>query len=143
MFSVVVAAVLAAMPVYAQQPSGNPLVGAWKILESPEGPQSQPSLWIFTNHHFSRMAVQGPRARNGFKDPAKPTVDEKAVAFDTFGANTGSYEVVGDTIVFHVVVAKAPVVGSQGQEQQFAIKNGTLTITNARTGATFKLARLE
>jgi hypothetical protein len=89
--------------------AATPLTGAWKLVEtSGNGAYSQPSLYIFTARHF--MSTAGGKSRPNFKssNPGDATAAEKIAAYDTFVANTGSYELSGDTIVFNVLLAKLP-----------------------------------
>ena len=121
----------------------SPLSGAWKVVETEAGPVSQPNLYIFTARHFSRMNTIGEKPRAKFKeyDPAKTTPQEKLSAYDTFAANTGTYEISGNTIVFKVLLAKNP--NRPDDKLQFKVEGNMLTITNPATKAVTKLTRLE
>ena len=123
--------------------SKSPLVGAWKIVETQTGPVSQPNLYLFTARHFSRMRTNGEKPLAKFKDadPAKITSQEKIAAYDTFGANTGTYEISGNTIVFNVLLARDP--NRQADKLQFRIEGNMLTITDPETKAVTKLTRVE
>src|SRR5688572_28229023 len=57
---------------------------------------------------YSRMNVAANQPRAQFKDPANATPQEKVAAYDTFTANTGTYQISGDSIVFDVMLAKVP-----------------------------------
>ena len=129
--------------VSAQAGSKSPLLGAWKVVETQAGPVTQPSLYVFTARHFSRMNTVGEKPRAKFKDsdPAKTTSQEKIAAYDTFGANTGTYEISGSTIVFKILLAKSP--NRPDDKLQFRIDGNALTITNPETKAVTKLTRVE
>ena len=121
----------------------SPLVGAWKVVETEVGPVSQPNLYIFTARHFSRMNTIGDKPRAKFKeyDPAKTTPQEKIAAYDSFAANTGTYEISGNTIVFKVLLAKNP--NRPDDKFQFKVEGNTLTITDPATKDMTKLTRQE
>jgi len=108
----IVAAVIAlasgATLAQGQPGAKSPVIGAWKIVETQNGPVTQPSLYIFTARHYSRMNVAANQPRAQFKDPANATPQEKVAAYDTFTANTGTYQISGDSIVFDVMLAKVP-----------------------------------
>lgn len=123
--------------------SKSPLIGAWKVVETQAGPVTQPNLYLFTARHFSRMNTIGEKPRAKFKDsdPAKTTAPEKISAYDTFGANTGTYEISGNTIVFKILLAKSP--NRPDDKLQFTLTGNMLTITNPETKAVTKLTRVE
>src|SRR5438552_214128 len=83
----------------AAQRSSRSLEGAWKVTEivttgadSSRVTSPQPGLLIFTRKHYSIMYVTGNAPRTPYK-AANPTQEEKLAAFDSFVANTGTYEV--------------------------------------------------
>ena len=121
----------------------SPLIGAWKVVETQNGAVSQPSLYLFTARHFSRMNTIGEKPRTKFKDsdPAKTTSPEKLAAYDTFGANTGTYEISGTTIVFKILLAKSP--NRPDDRFEFKVDGKTLTLTDPQTKAIAKLTRVE
>jgi hypothetical protein len=136
----------------AQDGSGSktPLAGAWKIIEtSAHGPYLQPSLYLFTARHFSRMSTLGGNLRPLFEksNPSAATAAEKIAAYDTMFANTGTYDVSGDVITFNSVLAKLP--NAQGTSSpmaklRFKIKGNTLTLTQWGNESVFlKLTRVE
>lgn len=134
---------IASVGLAAQAGSKSPLVGAWKVIETQAGPVAQPSLWTFTSRHFSRMETVGGKPRAKFKDsdPARATSLEKIAAYDTFAANTGTYEASDNTIVFKVLLAKSP--NRPDDTLQYRIEGNTLTVTDPETKAFTKLTRLE
>lgn len=120
-------------------------MGVWRLVETQAGPTSQPSLWIFTARHFSRMHVNGPQARQLLKDPQKPSPAEVQQAYDSFTANTGTYTIAGDSIVFDVTLAKNPNLRgvNANAKATFKVEGNTLTVTNPATKAFQKLTRVE
>src|SRR5580765_4771543 len=107
--------------------------GAWKVVGTQAGPVAQPSLYVFTARHFSRMETVGEEPRAKFKDsdPTKTTTPEKIAAYDTFIANTGTYEISGNTIVFKILLAKSP--NRPDEKLQFTLSGNMLTITDPET----------
>ena len=117
------------------------LQGAWRVTEVVvTGPNAetnkspQPGLFLFTKQHYSIITVNGPVARKDFgaaKDPGKLTDAEKLAryeAWDKFSANAGTYQVSGDTLTTHPIVAKNPAVMGPAITRQFKIDGNTLTL---------------
>jgi hypothetical protein len=86
-------------------------------------------------------------------DMGKATVDDLRAMWGPRLANAGSYEVSGDLITIHPLVAKIPVVMKPGANEvcRFRIEGKTLTlrqVRNARgvavdSAPTFKFVRVE
>ena len=99
----------------------NPLEGAWQISESsftsPDTSYTitdpQPSLYLFAERHYSIMLVpvSEPRPLAVGDAPiigaVDPTDAEKVASWDTFIANSGTYEVTDSTITIRPMVAKS------------------------------------
>ncbi|HEY5623697.1 MAG TPA: hypothetical protein VIV14_08035 [Gammaproteobacteria bacterium] len=131
------------------------LEGAWQVQEVVvEGGQNpgtnsdpQPSLYLFTERYYNVMYVPGtePRAAapgdDGFSD------EERIAAFNSFIANSGSYERSGSTLTMSPIVARVPDVMSITIEAEYQLDGETLVLTgtNANTGAVTRttLSRLE
>ena len=114
----------------------------------------QPALLIFTATHYSTITDTSakPRPTAPFKDPAKPTAEEMQAAWGPFGANAGTYELVGTTLTRRVLVAKNPAVQGAKTPSRATIKlegnNLWITTTELSTGkvanpATTKWVRVE
>ncbi len=100
----------------------GPLEGAWKVVEfsttSPDTSSTitslQPSLFIFLKQHYSVMFVPGSEPRELFSgdEPVlgwlDPTDAEKLAAYDSFIANSGTYELTDSTLTTRPMVAKNP-----------------------------------
>jgi hypothetical protein len=103
----------------------NKLEGVWKIVEvilpvaNPAGKDStrrvsnpQPGLIIFTRGYYSVAVVRGAQPRAAVappKDSLNLTDDEKIARYtewNTFVANSGTYEIKGSTLIRHPIVAK-------------------------------------
>ena len=139
------------------------LEGAWKAVETsittPDSswtvPASQPSLYIFAGQHYSMMFVLGAEPRQLFTGDApivgslEPTDAEKVAAFDSFVANSGTYEVSGSKLTTRPMVAKNPNFMSGGSvTHTYRIDGNNLWLTvtypwNEGTEYNIKLTRLE
>ena len=118
----------------------SPLEGAWSVANiTVTGPNSaasttvQPSLFLFREKHYSMMRVTGNQPRTlAATDSA--TDAEKLAAYNSFIANTGTYEVADSTLTIHPVVARSPNYMSGGSDKyHFRVSGDTLWLTN--TGA--------
>jgi hypothetical protein len=91
----------------------------------------QPSLYLFGDKHYSMMRVTGNQPRTlAAKDSA--TDAEKLAAYDSFIANTGTYEVADSTLTIHPVVARSPNFMSGGSDKyQFRVSGDTLWLSNS------------
>jgi len=125
------------------------LEGAWRVTEeSFESPDAswtntnpQPSLYIFAKQHYSIMLV--PSGSDGGSQPrelfpgnepvlgsAEPTDAEKVAAYDSFIANSGTYEVSGSSLTTRPMVAKSPnVMSGESLTYTYQIEGDTLQLT--------------
>jgi len=128
-------ALLLASMAYAQN-AKKPIEGVWKVTEivvtgagASNVGSPQPGLFIFTRGHYSMMSVPGNQPRALFK-AEEPTNEEKIAAFDSFVANTGTYEVTGSTLTIRPMVARYPNFMAGGSDKyQFRIEGNTLWLT--------------
>ena len=133
---------------FAQQEAvDSPLKGAWRVSEILEGPGAPntspfPSLYVFTDRHYSVMAVIGTRPKFA---PGKATDAEKIATFDAFAGNSGTYEVNGNTATLHPLVGKNEYIVGISVRAEFKVDGNTLIWTSAlgATKTVFKLTRLE
>ena len=125
----------------------NPLVGAWLVTEmtttSPDSSFSishpQPGLYLFTEHHYSMMYVPSDQARplDAGDVPMLGTLDptdaEKIASWDTFIANSGSYEAVESTLTTRPIVAKVANLMAAGEPltMSYEVSGDTLVVTFA------------
>jgi hypothetical protein len=138
-----------ALPASAQKPAGS-LRGAWRVasLTTADGKTDsapQPGLYIFTDRHYGIQRVTTARAAL----PAQNASDkDRLAAFDPFIANTGTYELQGNTLITRPIVAKNPNVMT-GPPQKSDVKfEGASTLQLVSTGpdgtkTTYKLQRVE
>jgi hypothetical protein len=143
----------------AQAPIAK-LQGVWKVVEvKTTGPNAatyanpQPGLVIFTAKHYSIMRVLSSEPRpDPPADTSKATAAELLAVWGPLQANTGTYEIAGDKLTMHPMVAKNPAVMASGVKQVSSIKleKDTLWVTAVSGPAgpatnpdTWKLTRLE
>ena len=126
--------------------AANPLEGVWReteivvtgrdasTIQSP-----QPSLYVFTPTHHAMMGTLGDRPRVLFKS-LDPTNEEKVAAFNSFWGNSGTYEVSGDVLTIHPVVARMPNVMAGGfQRYQFRLDGNSLLLTSKSTDENYRV----
>jgi hypothetical protein len=136
------------------------LKGVWRVTEvRTTGPNAgtnsnpQPGLILFTDKYYSIMRVTSDRPRPDLPaDPAKATAAELNAVYGVFTANSGTYEVSGDTMVTHPLVAQNPLALHPGYfaTYSFKLEGKMLTLTRVRNAngpdanpTTMKLSRLE
>jgi len=132
----------------------NSLQGAWRITEqTPAGQNAQtnhnpqPGLLIFTGKYYSSMSVNSTQPRPEVAaDQAKITPAQALATYGPFTANSGTYEVSGNTLTTHPLVAKNPAVMGGTLTFSFKVEGNTLTLTStsgANQGSVRKLTRVE
>ena|SRR5438477_4391915 len=139
-------AVLTVTLASAQTGAKKPIEGVWKVTEiavtganASSNANPQPSVFIFAQQHYSMMYVPGNKARTLYKADA-PTNEEKIAAFDSFIANTGTYEISGSTLTIHPAVARNPNFMAGGLDKyQYRIEGTTLTLTEKSTDLTVRI----
>jgi hypothetical protein len=104
-------------------------VGVWQFDSEQSG---QTGLYLFTATHYSMLLA--PIDRPDLADTSQATADELRVQWGPMLANAGSYEISGDLITIHPIVAKIPVVMKPGANEvyQFRIEGKTLTLKQVR-----------
>jgi len=129
------------------------LEGAWLIAEMTAAGQTltspQPGLLLFTGRYYSYTLVTGTGPRAPLPPGIASTTDLLR-AWNPFSANAGTYEVSGDSMVRHPIVAKSPDTMAPGtyNEYTFRLSADTLWVTTvgteagpARTPTTVKYVR--
>jgi hypothetical protein len=124
------------------------LVGAWQLDARQSG---QTALYLFTPTRYSMVLAATDRP--DIADMSKATTDELRAIWGPLLANAGTYEVSGDLITIHPLVAKVPVVMKSGATEvyRFRIEGKMLTlrqVRNARgvavdSAPTLKFVRVE
>jgi hypothetical protein len=145
---VIVGPILLAGAVVTAFAADSPLVGSWQ-LDSEQSAQA--GLYLFTPTRYSM--VMAAIDRPDIADTSKATADELRAIWGPLLANAGTYEISGNLITIHPLVAKIPVVMRSGANEvyQFRIEGKTLTlrqVRNARGVAVdsapiFKFVRVE
>ena len=132
------------------------LQGTWKTVEiantlpdsswTDENPL--PGLFIFGKNHYSIMHAVGNPPRKLFADDRNRTDAETVAAYESFWANSGTYEISGSTITTRTIVAKNPnrMAENRTVEIKYKLDGDTLWLTfSRRSGGTgvYKCSRLE
>lgn len=117
----------------------SPLEGAWSVASiHVTGPDSaanatmQPSVYLFGDKYYSMMRVTGNQPRTlAATDSA--TDAERLAAYNSFIANTGTYEIADSTLTTHPIVARSPNFMGGSDKYHFRVSGDTLWLSN--TGA--------
>lgn len=135
---VVAAAVLSGPSALRAQAPVPELEGAWLITEMTAGDQTlsspQPGLLLFTGGYYSYTLVTSAEPRPPLPSGIASTADLLR-AWNPFSANAGTYEVSGDTMIRHPMVAKSPDTMAPGafNEYTFRLSADTLWVTTVGT----------
>jgi hypothetical protein len=148
MRTLLIPALLAVVPAWAAAPSParHPVEGAWKVVEvavtgdrAENTPNAQPGLFIFGQKHYSMMWVRGAKARAPYAGEV-PTTEEKIAAFESFTANTGTYEVSGSTLTIHPMVARSPnFMGGASSRYHFRVEGDSLWLTEKSADMRYRI----
>ena len=103
----------------SQHPTApSPFAGVWKVehfafrfLDSSWSFRTPPyeSLYIFSNGYYNYTYVIGSNPRKLFTgDPNKPSIEEKAAAYDSFVTNSGTYTFQDSTLILKIILHKNP-----------------------------------
>ena len=138
--------VLCTTVISAQSSTKKTIEGAWKVTEivvtgtdASNVANPQPGLIIFARKHYSVMWVPGNQPRSLFKGE-DPTNEEKIAAYDSFVANSGTYEVAGTTLTLHPMVARSPNFMAGGVSRvQLRIEGTTLWLTQKNTDLSLRI----
>jgi hypothetical protein len=91
------------------------VVGVWQVKEiarqdgsGPIAGEPLPSIFIFTPRHYSMVWVFGAEPQGSFAERWNPTDAEKIRRFDSLVVNSGTYEIDGNTLIAHPVIARIP-----------------------------------
>ncbi len=147
-----IAAAMAMLTVVAAGWRANPnqdtaLQGAWVVTSYTDTSgtvysEPQPGLIVFTGTHYSQMYANSVEPREQFADNAAQTDAEIVTAYNSFTANSGRYEVSGDTITYRAYLAKNPnYMGGwpdNAQSAAFRIEGETLRLSGFFGVTTFR-----
>ena len=114
---------------------------------------TQPSVYIFTKTHCSKIYVASDKPRPVLDDYSKATQEQLLSIFvEGFDANAGTYEVKAGKLTLHPIVAKSPSDMKEGTWSTYSMKisGNTIMLTPESSNAgpskkpvTFKLTRVE
>jgi hypothetical protein len=93
-------------------------VGAWQ-LDSEQAAQA--GLYLFTPTRYSMVLTATDRP--DITDTSKATADELRAIWGPLLANAGTYEISGDLITIHPLVAKIPVVMKPGANEVYQFRH--------------------
>jgi hypothetical protein len=145
----------------AAQPKPASIQGVWQVVQinmtgaSPRTisiPEPRPNLTIVTARHYSHIQIEAEGPRTAPSDIAKATADELRAVWGPFGGEAGTYELTGNTITTHPIVAKNPATMAPGafMTLAFKVQGDTLWLTEQRnqrgpiaSPTTFKAVRIE
>ncbi|SVB56672.1 uncharacterized protein METZ01_LOCUS209526 [marine metagenome] len=124
----------------APTPAAGPLEGVWQVIartgaDTDTGSTEasiQPGLYIFGKRHYSMMYVPGGDPRALFGGTLNEVTDsEKVQAYDTFIANSGTYEISESSITTRPAMAKNPnfMTGSHSSVHSYRIEADSLWLT--------------
>ena len=141
-FCLAAALVLAATTAFAQTAKPPSIQGAWRVAEvvttganAVNNAKPFPGFYIFTSRHYSIVMITSTTPRPAFtiKDAAKPTDAEKIAAYaqwDPLTANSGTYEIKGNTVITRPIVAKnETVMAGPVATREFKLEGNTLWLT--------------
>ena len=101
--------------------------------------QHRSPVIIFAPKHYSVIWIPGKQPRSLFKGE-DPTNEEKIAAYDSFVANSGTYEVAGETLTLHPVVSRSPNFMAGGAaKNQFRIEGTTLWLIQKNTDLSVRI----
>jgi hypothetical protein len=140
--SVVMITLLVAAGSVLSRAQGAPsLQGAWRVTDvvttganAETNKNPQPGLYLFTQKHYSIVTDNATAPRKDFgaaRERGKLTDAEKIARYevwDKFSANSGTYQVSGNTLTVHPLVAKNPAVMGPAVTREFRIEGNTLTV---------------
>jgi hypothetical protein len=156
--AILIAATLA--PIGLRGQSRPPaLQGVWRAVEvTITGPGGRtitnlrPTLTVISGRHYARVEEQSEGPRPILADVARATADELRATWGPFVGEAGTYELAGETLTMHPLVAKNPAAMAAGTFIVYTcrIDGNTATVTQQRnqSGAfanpfTIKLVRVE
>ena len=115
--------------------SPDPLQGAWQLVESTASTGNvvgnRPALRLFVDGHFSLVREAGTAARPTTPLDSTSTAAEIRAVWGPFEAQSGTYEILGDTVVTRPVVEKRPDLMAPGtfRRSTYRTAGDTLWVT--------------
>jgi hypothetical protein len=159
--AILVGVALVGVTALSAQSKHTGLEGAWQVAEvrvtGPDArtiaiPEPRPNLIVFTGRHYSRVEIHADGPRPVLADVRRASADELRAAWGPFVGEAGTYEVTGDILTMHPIVARNPEVMAPGGALTYSFKlDGRTfwaTFKNDRNGpvanpVTVKAVRIE
>lgn len=118
----------------APEPPEESIQGVWRRVESRRIQSGEetvdsnpgPSLYIFTDGHYSIVSLRTSGPQAGSTIPWQPTEEEKCSRYDAFSVNSGTYEIVNSALVTHPIVARAADFVGGMARYQYRLSGDTL-----------------
>jgi hypothetical protein len=118
----------------------NPLIGTWRLVRgevldsdgtvrAPWGNDAVGWLLYGSDGGMAATIMVAHRPVFAADDMRRGTASEKAEAFETYLAYTGTYEVRGDRVVHRIVASLFPNWTGTEQERHVALAEDRLTLT--------------
>jgi hypothetical protein len=96
-------------------------------------------MFIFVKAHYAMMRAIGSQPRASFT-AVNPTNEEKIAAYDSFIANSGTYELSGTTLTVRPVVSKHPnFMGGGYDSYEVRSEADTLWLTSKSTNIRYRI----
>jgi hypothetical protein len=131
-------------------PDQTEVQGVWRVTAiqdpRPNGRGTttpEPGLFIFTAKYYSMVAAISEKERSEPKDPANATVAELKATYDPFIGNSGTYDISGNMITLHPVVAKLPSAAKPGNAITTSLTVDGNSMRMVYRQVEFKLTRVE
>jgi hypothetical protein len=119
--------------------------GLWRVAEvtvtgaNPSTTADPPSMFIFAKTHYAMMRAIGSQPRASFK-AVNPATEEKIAAYDSFIANSGTYELSGTILTVRPIVSKHPNFMGGGFDTYEVRSDGdTLWLTGRSTNIRYRI----
>jgi len=129
-------------PEAAGETSATPVEGAWRLVEFKLGDApavvNPASLYLFTARHYS-VTYANTTQRATFATASAPTDAEKLLAYNTLIANSGTFEIAGDTLITRPVISRNPNFMGGG-EDKFLMRTAGDTLWLTNVPGAFRLA---
>lgn len=118
----------------------NSLIGTWRLITAesrnaegqveyyPWGSDAKGYIMYSNTGHVSVMIMSANRLPFSSEDVKGGTTEEKADAFETFVAYSGTYEVHGDKVIHHIEICSFPNWIGADQERFFEIRGDRLSL---------------
>ena len=111
------------------------VIGVWQVKEvarqggsDPLSDKPLPSIIIFTPRHYSMVWVFDTEPPRSFAERWTPTDAEKIERFDSLVVNSGTYEVEGNRLTAHPIVARIPEFVGGKLICEYHVENDTMQL---------------